>query len=1136
MMKKAFLLLLILGWTLYGQEGNPTPPGTDTADSTTEVSDTQVTGTNSPASLGSPDESPQDPASQLSFFQRMNLQDIQTMDYYALRQDLQRNGLDVTGNLETLRTRLLEFYQLPIPQETQSSERTITIKSASETSYFVDENIDEGYVRFTGGVILSLLDRSQDVTHEIAADEILFNRDQDLVTASGHVRYKMIKPDSQEEFTGSSLTFNISNWSGAFFQGISKRDRDIEGQGLEFSFSGEVIRRNRDDVIILYDGMITSSVLPDPYYSIRAEKIWVYAPGEWGLQNASLHVGRVPVFYFPFFYQPGDEIFFNPVLSISPDDRRGTYVQTTTYLYGEKENASSPLSFLQIAEGDSQGIPKEVRGLYLVEVAQDKSSEQPADDPSKDWMWKVAFDSYSKLGFYLGTEFNLRNFLGFSTFEGLMGLGLTWQQFSTGLNFNPSLDGTLFPWEESVLETPKLFGTFIPFRYGWQGNFKYQGISLDAEFYSDQYFEADFLSRDENFSPFFLLGFGDPAAQSSRGTPKSSFNWVLNLDAPSISVTDFNPFLSRFSPRSIETSLAFASFDWIDPETDLDDEETFNNFFGLQTVNWLSTSFGLGGNFIGRPQPPAAPASTGIELISPWESEEKEESPPQEDSEIVLDPLFPNIPVSTTVQGLSFSFPWSLEISEIKISSDNTTTGINTPEELVFDPQQTNFNLGYSGSFTPNLNYSSGLINTTFTTSYSGKYYSHLYIEDALLTQSVGDALAGNRNFGLDQRISLSIKPLWMLVYLSSSTVTYNLDFDVADYSESFNFADKTYTQNWEFSDWSDQRISRHNLEMNLAFTPFLLNPQLLKLTASYSGTLSPRPLSNTISSTLDSAFMGAKAQVRFNLKSDENQDWEPSDITGFVGYDWENWLSYRTDYTYSIEENTLEALNSSLRFDQFNLRFNVNLVDQYEFNEGNGVWEIQTSSPKVFVPNLLNISYTFKETTWQFWRNRFELKFNSFIGYNLDPQRYTNNSLDFNYGLTFDFMDQASLTLKAEAENNAMFLYSEAWVGELLVGGEQFVLNPWEDLAKSFFFWDETARRESNFNLNSFSADFTQSFPDWDLTIAYNGLVIPVDGQFRYQQTLKFEILWKPIPEIRTSTDYTEQTNTLEIKTDSDS
>jgi hypothetical protein len=1132
MIKKIFLLLLTLSWSLQAQEDN-----IDSPDNAVETN-----GDESQADDQEPDtpetslESSNEP--ELSFVQRMNLQDIQTMDYFALRQDLLRNGLDVTGNLESLRSRLLNYYQLPDSPGKQTSQRTITIKSASQTSYFIDENIEEGYVRFSGGVVLSLLDRRENVTHEINADEILFNQDQDLVTASGNVLYKMIKSDSQEEFTGSSLTFNISNWSGSFFQGISKRDRDIEGTGLEFSFSGNVIRRNRDDAIILYDGMITSSKIPDPYYSIRAEKIWVYAPGEWGLENASLHVGRVPVFYFPFFYQPGDEIFFNPVLSISPEDRRGNYVQTTTYIYGDKEIASSPLSFLQIAEGDSTGIPMEIRGLYLVEVNQAQEEGAAEEDPVQDWMWKIAFDSYSKMGFYFGTEFNLNGLLDFTTFQGLAGIGLTWKQFSTGLPFDPALDGTLFPWEEAVLETPKLFGTFVPFRYGWDADFKFQGFNLSAEFYSDPFFETDFLSRSENFSPFFLLGFGDPAAQTSRGTGKTSFSWMLSMDAPSFNVTALNPFISSFSPRVIESSLVFDSFDWVDSTTDLDETDSiFDKFFGLKTVNWLSTSFTLSGSLIGSGTQVQI-KEPELELIPPWDEAQNDEVYEPTETEALLDPLFPNIPFTTTVSGLNLNLPYSFSFSEIKLSSENTTTGIQDPQDMVLDPQQTNLNLAYNGSFSPSLNFSNGIFTTALTTSYSGRYYSHLYIEDALLTQEVGNALAVNRNFGLDQKINLSLKPLWMVQYFESSSINYNLDFNVADYTERFTLGDQSYIPNWEFSEWNNDRISSHTLSTNLTFTPFLFDINLLKLTASYNGTLAPKTLSNTISTRLDTQYLGAKAQVNFDFKSSETEDWEPSDITGFVGYDFEDWFRYQTDYSYSLEEQTFETLNSSLTLSQLVLRFNLNLVDQFEFNEANGQWEQQQSKPQVFIPKLFNLTYNFPQTTWTFWRNRLELVFNTNLSYNLDPQIYTTNTLTFSYSLGLDFMDQANLTLRANSTNNAMFLYSDLWVGNLLSNGDQFVLNPLEDLAKSFYFWDDRARRESNFNLESFSAVFTQSFRDWDLKIDYDGQILLVDSenQYRYQQSLTFEILWKPIPEIKTSTNYTEKDNTLEIKTDSDS
>jgi len=92
----------------------------------------------------------------------------------------------------------------------------------------------------------------------------------------------------------------------------------------------------------------------------------------------------------------------------------------------------------------------------------------------------------------------------------------------------------------------------------------------------------------------------------------------------------------------------------------------------------------------------------------------------------------------------------------------------------------------------------------------------------------------------------------------------------------------------------------------------------------------------------------------------------------------------------------------------------------------------------------------------------------------------------------------------------------------------------------RSFQFWDEEARRRSNFNLSTISLTFNQRFQDWDFNITYSGSPsIDTQGsvsQWEWFQTLKIGVQWKPIPEIKTDLDWVEKANTLEIKTQADS
>jgi hypothetical protein len=92
--------------------------------------------------------------------------------------------------------------------------------------------------------------------------------------------------------------------------------RTVADKSLPFRYQGEAIRRSANDVVLMDSGSITSSLTEDPYYHIEARRIWVLRPGEWGLQNAVLYLGRFPVFWFPFYFQPGDDPVFRPYVGV----------------------------------------------------------------------------------------------------------------------------------------------------------------------------------------------------------------------------------------------------------------------------------------------------------------------------------------------------------------------------------------------------------------------------------------------------------------------------------------------------------------------------------------------------------------------------------------------------------------------------------------------------------------------------------------------------------------------------------------------------------------------------------------------------------------------------------------------------
>jgi len=250
------------------------------------------------------------------FIREALLLDIESSNYYDLVIWTNKLGIESTGNVEELRGKLFTYYDIsPSIQDKQiKSSRSIIIESARELNYIKDVSIDQDYIILQGEVILEMIDPENNTSHKINADKIVFNQSEKTISAFGNIQYEIIRQGENEYFYGESLVFEIESWEGIFFEGVSENEKVVEDENVSFFFSGENIYRSSNDRVILTEGSITSSRNEEPYYRIDADKIWVLAPGEWAIKNAMLFVGRIPMFYFPFFFLPGDELIFNPVV------------------------------------------------------------------------------------------------------------------------------------------------------------------------------------------------------------------------------------------------------------------------------------------------------------------------------------------------------------------------------------------------------------------------------------------------------------------------------------------------------------------------------------------------------------------------------------------------------------------------------------------------------------------------------------------------------------------------------------------------------------------------------------------------------------------------------------------------------
>ena len=194
-----------------------------------------------------------------------------------------------------------------------------------------------------------------DTNVKIQADFIQYLRDQELVVANGNVhiqqgtvhlyadkiRYDVTAQDvhaeghvvwqnESDEIEAQSLTYNLKTQKGKAF--------NIRTTSPPWISSGSEIDIEPQKVIIKDAVTTTCDYEPDyEHFHMKADKIIIYSGNYLVAENVVLYIGKVPVFYFPFFVRTIHEISTPFSISMGQTDYLGNYgLLTSSYLLNPK--------------------------------------------------------------------------------------------------------------------------------------------------------------------------------------------------------------------------------------------------------------------------------------------------------------------------------------------------------------------------------------------------------------------------------------------------------------------------------------------------------------------------------------------------------------------------------------------------------------------------------------------------------------------------------------------------------------------------------------------------------------------------------------------------------------------------------
>lgn len=1067
----------------------------------------------------------------------VQLMELKTATAEELRDWARRLQLPQEGSEAELRRRIAEKLGLEW-DEAQKPERTVTIDSALSLQTFRLEAVGEDYIRISGRVNIVLTDVAENTSHRIQADTLLLNQSRSLLEARGNVVYTLTKGNQVETFRGEALVFHLQDWMGIFYGGASERDRTVGGTTLRFRFEGAEIRRSGEDVVILNEGLITSSIPRNPYYSIRATKIYILAPGEWGFVNAFLYIGRLPVFWFPLFFQPGDEMWFNPVVGIpDPQDRRGTYLQTTTYLFGRKKQEDSPFSFLQFTERD-ETTPRVIRGLYLVR------DRQAPPAPPTPWTLKLIADLYTNLGFYGGLQGSLTEIGPLNSLDLLAGLaisrnvypGAPWKPYL----FQPSAE----VWEQSVWNRSLLFGAEVPFRYRFETRARIQSWSLGWEYWSDPFLGEDFGQRSETFTPFALIGFG-PKPTTASESKKSSLSWFtggsLTPDASFL-----QPFVRSLSLSPVEFRLDFGLKNHPDFTTPDPSREWFHpsRFTAPNSrLNLSGQLFRLGGRAPSRARPalrsPFGPSTSPQprEGSSPDPGREGRSTPVLRPPPL-LRPTRPppprtEAPTSEASLTYNWNFGWQTE-------GDYRFGPWQRPSDV--DWQLRTARNQYSQAANTNLDVSlwDGFLRLTNSLSVSDRNRWTWLRHPALTTAEVNSLLttdAQNQSTQLTTLLQVSLNPLGAVFALRQTNVAYALGARLYEKRfRSFDPATQTASFQEFLPEWDKDSVNTHEVRFSLPITPFE-DAALLSVGVQGRSTLEPRPVDRNLSAVLSSRVGPVSNTLSAGIRGDE-KEWTPDLI---------RWVFEWTPFEWRIA-NTLDY---DLKRDRFNsetltitgygwvIRYFHTQTVPYFFNSVTKRWEAgfagggYTPGQTYFLPLEASVSYQLPSARWEFWEGWGRLELASSANATINLQQYTNANLTFAGSLQWRIRNYLEFVLSTSSTNRAFYRYIPGLAESLGLGLE--TVNPLEDIFLGFAFWDESLRRRSAFKLSRLSLSVVHLMPDWSLSFRLEGTprLEGIPQQYVWSTNFSLLIQWRPINEIRNDLRVDEKGN-ITVKTQS--
>ncbi len=1053
----------------------------------------------------------------------------------------QMRGLDTSGTTDEIRDRLYEYYGYDKAEINAESNKESQDGSTEESSYTLEivscDSVESGgnTIFLKGNVIIDFSSNEEE-KKRLTSDYIVVDTDKKSITLLGKSKYSDADEKAAiKEIEADILTVFWENGDIQITDGSTTTEREnSDKKKVTFSTSGERLSYLNEGAIVFDKGYITSD--PDTAYSSISASTLMILPGEdMFMTNATFNIGRVPIFYFPFFFFPGSKILGNP--SFGFDSDKGAFLNTSFELIGtypKIESADESSSFSSLLKS-TQSTGEEVRDGYYYSAKDDETEDGVIDGWAKktnSYLVLLA-DSYSGV-----TDAQYLNKGGIH-----LGLDGSLSFFNKKLNIS-ILTGVATPLDS---ENKKL-------RYYGNNSLTFSAFNLNLSlrypYYSDRTVLYHYLNRLTGFSYGPLMGEKSefPTDYSSSGLSSFTRSLTLSYSIPS---SLHIPFVSSFSIKNLSlegTYTIASSTSSITSTTSTTTTQSEKNSI-LSSYTLPSFSVSLSGTIISIDSSTFKKKTESADTPNSEESGVEEEIVDEESRDIEKESTVPDenggeITLEEEIPENALSENQSSEESAEEEKTKERAEEEEKNEILLISPyteallsssssSSSKISLGYtitedwsrkvSRDTTTDVDSELKLSSTTYSrVTLTGNIASFISIND-VFTNSIVYTETNNYLKETWKR-KTTYNPLNTLtVNLSYIGLTYNLSFKPFDYTiEESDSVDRT-TESKDF-DFTKDFIKTHS---------FVFSKTLSTQLGSFTGNLTYvlPPLDGSITPSIKWNKSSFNMTLSWLFKENDEDEFESNLISLALSYSssyfvFSSTMGYKTQDLETAEEyiepftldSTLRVKSKSGKYyieekikasgitegfiESINSTINLNYI---------ALTLLHSRADEKLEFESLNLTSKFSSLSFQLWRGRIYFSFGMDSNLFINHRDRNKSYLTVSPNLTFSIAEFADVKFSFKTQNNKFNQYYE---------DDSFSIPLFfSDLKRSFDFFGD-GRSNTSFILQNISIEMTHYMSDWNLNVKYTTSFLKGSDNgktvYSLQPSLSIYLSWNTMPDLK--------------------